>query len=218
MENEMIYPDNTFAICIGRSFGSGGYKVACKLQRRLKVMLYDKEILDKAAEDNNIRKELFEKADEKNVYELPLVVGSTLCMPNPFYMYTNNYLSNDHLFTLQAETIQKLAAKGSAIFVGRCADYVLREHPHLLTVYIADDIELRAKHIQERLGMETIDDATAEVEKVDKDRREYYNYYTSRNWGRADNYDLSIKLSSVGIDYAVDMIVGLMRRRGFPME
>lgn len=181
-------------------------------------MLYDKEILDKAAEDNNIRKELFEKADEKNVYELPLVVGSTLCMPNPFYMYTNNYLSNDHLFTLQAETIQKLAAKGSAIFVGRCADYVLREHPHLLTVYIADDIELRAKHIQERLGMETIDDATAEVEKVDKDRREYYNYYTSRNWGRADNYDLSIKLSSVGIDYAVDMIVGLMRRRGFPME
>lgn len=218
MDNEMIYPKDSFAICIGRSFGSGGYQVACTLQKRLKVKLYDKELMDKAAEDSNIRKELFEKADEKNAYEMPLVIGGTLGMPSTFYMYANNYLSNDHLFTLQAETIQNLAAKGSAIFVGRCADYVLREHPNLLTVYIADDMELRAKRIQARLGMETIEEAMSEVEKVDKDRREYYNYYTSRSWGRADNYDLSIKLSSVGIDYAVDMIVELMRRRGFPVE
>lgn len=218
MENEMIYPKSNFAICIGRSFGSGGYKVACALQQRLKVKLYEKELLDKAAEDSNIRRELFEKADEKNTYEMPLVISGTLGMPNTFYMYANNYLSNDHLFTLQAETIQKLAIKGSAIFVGRCADYVLREHPNLLSIYVAEDIELRAKHIQDRCGIETFEEAIAEVEKVDKGRREYYNYYTSRHWGRADNYDLSIKLSSIGIDYAVDMIVELMRRRGFPIE
>lgn len=214
----MIYPKNYFAICIGRSFGSGGFKVACELHKRLRVKLYDKEILDKAAEDNNIRKELFEKADEKNTYEVPLVFGGSLGMPNTFYMYANNYLSNDHLFTLQAETIQKLATKSSAIFVGRCADYVLREHPHLLSVFIAEDKELRAKNIQNRLKMDSIEDATSEMEKVDKNRREYYNYYSARHWGRADNYDLSIKLSSIGIDYAVDMIIELMRRRGFPIE
>lgn len=218
MENEMIYPESNFAICIGRSFGSGGYQVACELQKRLKVKLYDKELMDKAAENSNIRKELFEKADEKNSYEMPIVFGGSLGMPNSFYMYTDNYLSNDHLFTLQAETIQKLAAKSSAIFVGRCADYVLRDHPHLLSIFIADDVTIRAKRIQERLGLETLESAMSEVEKVDKDRRDYYNYFTSRNWGRADNYDLSIKLSAVGIDYAVDMIVELMRRRNFPIE
>ncbi|MDO5017408.1 MAG: cytidylate kinase-like family protein [Porphyromonas sp.] len=218
MDQGVIYGDQHFAVCIGRSFGSGGYKLAKELQKRLQVNLYDKELLDKAAEDSNIRKELFERADERNSYEIPLVLGGTMGMPNVFYMYSNNYLSNEHLFTLQAETIQNLAAKGSAIFVGRCADYVLRDHPHMISVFIADDIEHRAAAVKKRMNLESEEKAKDEVEKIDKNRRDYYNYYTSKHWGAADNYDLTIKLSSVGIDYAVEIILGLMRRRGFPME
>lgn len=213
----MMYPKDNFAICIGRSFGSGGSKIATELQKKLNVKLYGKEILDKASEDNNIRKELFERADEKNSIEVPILMPSSIGMTNAFYMYTSNYLSNDHLFTLQAETIQNLAFKSSAIFVGRCADYVLREHPNILSIFIADDIDNRIENVQRRLNFQSKNDARSEIEKVDKNRREYYNYYTSRHWGRADNYDLCLKPSSIGIDNAVDMIIELMRRRGFSM-
>ncbi len=214
----MIYPDDVFAICIGRSFGSGGYKLAQHLSKRLQVKLYDKDLLDKAAEDNNIRKELFEQADERNNYEIPLMVGGSLGLPNAFYMYANNYLSNDHLFRLQSETIEKLASKGSAIFVGRCADYTLRNHPHCLSVFVTEDKEIRINNIQNRLDLESPKEAEEEIDKVDKNRREYYNYYTSRYWGRADNYDLCFKLSIIGIDYAIDTIVGLLRQRGFVIK
>lgn len=218
MDERLTLPEDRFVICIGRSFGSGGYDVAKQLHERLKVKLYDKEILDKSAEDSNIRKELFEQADERNNHEIPLMIGGSLGLPNAFYMYANNYLSNEHLFRLQAETIEKLASKNSAIFVGRCADYTLRNHPHRLSIFIAEDKEIRVQNVKERLGFETLKEAEEEVDKVDKNRREYYNYYTSGHWGRADNYDLCLKLSALGIDYAVDMIVELMRQRGFPLN
>lgn len=204
-----------YAICIGRSYGSGGYLLARKLHERLGVPLYDKELLDKAAEDSHIRRELFEQADEQNGYELPLVLSGTLGMPNAFYMPAQSYLSNDHLFSIQAETIQKLGSKGSGIFVGRCADFLLKGHGHLLSIFVTDDEELRAKVVQERLKLSSVEEAQREVERVDKSRRDYYNYYTSRHWGRGDNYDLCLKLSAVGIDYAVEMIIGIMRERGF---
>lgn len=204
-----------YAICIGRSYGSGGYRLAKRLHKRLEVPLYDKELLDKAAEDSHIRRELFEQADEQNRYEMPLVLSGTLGMPNAFYMTAQSYLSNDHLFSIQAETIQKLGSKGSAIFVGRCADYLLREHNQLLTIFVTDDLERRAEVVQKRLNLDSLEEATREAERVDKSRRDYYNYYTSKHWGRADNYDLCLKLSAIGIDYAVEMIIGIIRERGF---
>lgn len=215
MEETILYQPNSFALCLGRSFGSGGYEVAKRLQQRLKVKLYDKELLDKAAENSHIRKELFEKADEQNNFEIPLVLGGSLGIPNAFYMYTHNYLSNDHLFSIQADTIRQLAGKGSAIFVGRCADYLLREHPGRISVFISNEMEQRAAEIKERLELETLEEAESEVEKVDKKRREYYNFYTSGHWGRADNYDLCLNLGALGIDYAVDIIVDLVRQKGF---
>ena len=190
-----------YAICIGRSYGSGGYRLAKRLHERLEVPLYDKELLDKAAEDSHIRRELFEQADEQNGYEMPLVLSGTLGMPNAF--------------SIQAETIQKLGSKGSAIFVGRCADYLLREHKQLLTIFVTDDLERRAEVVQKRLNLDSLEEATREAERVDKSRRDYYNYYTSKHWGRADNYDLCLKLSAIGIDYAVEMIIGIIRERGF---
>lgn len=214
MEETTNYRPHSFALCIGRSFGSGGYEVAQKLQQRLKVKLYDKELLDKAAEDSHIRKELFEQADEQNSFNIPLVVGY-MGMPNPFYLYTNNYLSNDNLFNLQADTIRQLASKGSAIFVGRCADHILRNHPGRISVFIANDLDNRAKEVMERLKLDNLDEASSEVDRIDKRRKEYYNYYTGKHWGRADNYDLCLNLGTLGIEYATEIIVDLVRQKGF---
>lgn len=206
---------NNFALCIGRSFGSGGLKLALALQERLGVKVYEKNILDKAAEDANIRKALFEKADEQNKFNMPIVYGPGLGIPNSFFIYSNNYLSNEHLFTMQAETIERLSEQESAIFVGRCADYVLRDHPQLLTIFVADTLESRVQKVMKRLSLESEDEALSEIEKADKKRSEYYTFYTSRNWGEANNYDLCLRLSNIGTDYAVNIIVELMKHKGF---
>lgn len=211
-------PDNNYAICIGRSFGSGGLKLGMALQERLGIMLYDKNILDLAAEDANIRRTIFEKADEKNRFEMPIVYGAGLGIPNSFFVYTNNYLSNEHLFAKQTETIERLASQNSAIFVGRCADYVLRDHPRMLSIFISDSMERRVERVMKRLEIKSEQEARSEIEKVDKQRREYYNFYTARKWGDASNYDLCFRLGDIGTDYAVSMIEELMYHKGFLME
>lgn len=210
--------DNKYVICIGRSYGSGGLKIGVELQKRLGIKLYDKNILDQAASDANIRRSLFEEADEQTTFKMPIVYGAAgYGLPSSFFVYTNNYLSNEHLFTKQAETIEKLAEEQSCIFVGRCADYVLRNHPHLLSIFVADHIEARIERVKARLNLSSDEEAKSEIEKADKKRKEYYNYYTSRGWGECANYDLSFLLSNIGTDYAVDMIVELMQQRGFDL-
>lgn len=210
---------DTFALCIGRSYGAGGLRFACRLQEVLGVPLYDKNILDRAAQDSNIRKELFERIDEINNFTIPVSYGSVLSGPGSLFMFPeNNYLSNESLFSAQAETITALAEKGSGIFVGRCSDFILREHPNRLSVFITEDKDIRIRKIQEKLDLSSEREALSAMEKLDKERREYYNYYTSKRWGRAENYDISIKLSYFGIDYAIKLIVDLMKKRNFPLK
>lgn len=209
------FREGTYAICVGRSYGSGGLEFAHALSKRLGIPLYDKNILDQAAQNSNIRKELFERADEQATFSIPLVYGAGFAPTSSFFVYSDNVLSNENLFTIQSETIEKLAEKGSAIFVGRAADFILKEHPHLLTLFVTDDEDVRVKEIQKRLEIKEEREAYRELEKIDKIRREYYNFYTSHRWGRAENYDVTLKLSRFGIDYAVELVVDLLRHRGF---
>lgn len=210
---------DTYAVCIGRSYGAGGLTFAHKLQQVLGVPLYDKNILDKAAQDSNIRKELFERIDEVNNFSIPVTYGNIFSGPGSLFMFPeNNLLSNENLFSVQAETITALAEKGSGIFVGRCSDFILREHPNRLSVFITEDKEIRIQKIKSKLSLDSDNEARSMMEKLDKERREYYNYYTSERWGRAENYDISIKLSYFGIDYAIKLIVDLMERKDFPLR
>lgn len=213
------YNQDKYAICIGRSFGSGGGEFAKKLSDRLGIPMYDKNILDKAAEDANIRRELFERVDECNNFSIPMVYGAGFSVPSSFFVYTDNYLSNENLFRMQAETIQELARKSSAVFVGRCSDFVLRNHPHLLTIFVSDDQEHRIRRIQERIeDASDMDEARKMMEKLDKERREYYNYYTGGHWGRAESYDLTFRSSIIGMDYAVKHVEELIKHLGFPVN
>ncbi|MDO5035880.1 MAG: cytidylate kinase-like family protein [Porphyromonas sp.] len=213
------FSKDTFAICVGRSYGSGGLSFAHALSKRLGIPLYDKNILDEAAKDSNIRRDLFEKADEHGTFSMPMVYGADYGVAPPSLMVcANNLLSNENLFNIQSDVIRDLAAKHSAIFVGRAADFILKDHPNLFSIFIAENEELRITRIKKRQNLESDKEAHKEMERQDKTRRDYYNFYTAGRWGRAENYDLSLQLSYFGIDYAVDLVVDVLRHKGFPLR
>ncbi len=214
------YNPNTFVITIGRSFGSGGGKFACELGRRLGLPVYDEKILAKAAEDSNIREDLLQRIDESNDFSVPIVFNTGgVSMPGSVFLYNDNYLSNENLFNIVSDTIKELAKKGSLILVGRCSDFILRDHPHLLSIFVTENKSLRLERIIERIeDVKTEEEAEEYMIKVDRQRRQYYNFYTGGRWGRCENYDLSFKLSELGTDYAISLIAGLLKRKGFPVE
>ena len=122
-------------------------------------------------------------------------------------------MSDKGLFKIQCETIQSIAAQGSAIIVGRCSDYVLRDRENTLNVFLTSPLEERVKRISETEGV-TLEKAEEIVEKQDRNREEYYNYYTFGNWGVASNYDLCIDSSIAGIDGTADIIIEFAKIAG----
>ena len=119
---------------------------------------------------------------------------------------------------MQSETILRLAADSSAIFLGHTADYVLRNHPNLLTVYISEPMPIRIKNLQRDYEGVSDEEAMDRLLKLDKNRRQYYNYYTGMRWGRCETYDLALQPSFFGIDYATDLVMEMIRAKQFPTE
>ena len=190
-------------ITIGRQFGSGGLAVAKELGRKLNIPVYDNELITKAAQDSGFSAELFVRSDEKKkFFSLSAILGSS----------QENYTSESGLFSLQCETIRRIAEQGSAVIVGRCSDYVLREMDSTLNVFLTAPLEVRVERIAERKGIST-DEASVLIEKTDKGREAYYNYYTFGNWGVASTYDICINSSILGIEGTADYIIELIRRR-----
>jgi len=193
-------------ITIGRQYGSGGYDVGELLAKRLGIEFYDKELLARAAKDSGINTELFARADEQptNSFLYSMSLGTSGLHTG--FMATPDYLTNDKLFALQSETIRSIAKEHSCVIIGRCADYILRENPDLVSVFIHSDIERRVARIRERTGM-SADQARQAIKKTDRRRAGYYNYFTDHNWGGVDNYDLAIDSGCIGVEGAVEMIL-----------
>lgn len=217
---DSIFSPELFVITIGRSFGSGGGMFAHALGRSLGVPVYDEELISKAAEESNIREDILKKMDETNDFTMPVVFNTGgMMVPSSVFLYSDNYLSNENLFNIVSDTIKELAHKGSLIMVGRCSDFILRDHPHILTLFVTEKKEIRLQRIMERIqDVKDEEEAEEYMIKVDRQRRQYYNYYTGGRWGRCENYDLAFKLSELGIDYAVTLVTDLMRRKGFPLK
>lgn len=195
-------------ICIGRQYGSGGREIGLGLAKALGIKFYDKEILKKAAQESGIVEELFEKADEKptNSFLYSLSMGAHGQAVN-FTNY-NDYLTNDKLFLFQSKTIKDLAAKGSCVMIGRCADYILRGHRNMLSVYIHAPMELRIQRIAKLKNIEE-DAARSLIKKTDRSRANYYSFYADADWGAADNYDLSLNSGKLGVEKSVEMLQGV---------
>lgn len=194
-------------INIGRQFGGGGLGVADELGKRLGIPVYDKELITKAAQDSGFSAEFFEQTDEKkSFFSLSSFFGGG-------YSVTENYMSDRGLFKMQSDTIERIAEQGSAIIVGRCADYILRDHDNTLNIFLTSPDEIRAERIAERKDI-TIEAAAKLIEEKDKKRAEYYNYYTFGNWGVASNYDLCIDSRILGIEGTAEFIIDFAKKAG----
>lgn len=195
-------------ITIGRQFGSGGKCVADELGRILGIPVYDNELITKAAQDSGFSAELFVQSDEKKrFFSLSTIFSGS------YSSDTENYMSDKGLFKMQSETIRAIAEQGSAIIVGRCSDYILRDMDCVLDVFLTSPAETRAARVAARMGM-NIEKAAEMIEKKDKVRAEYYNYYTFGDWGVASTYDLCLDSSILGIEGTAEFIIDFARKAG----
>ncbi|MDF9831553.1 cytidylate kinase [Parabacteroides sp. PF5-6] len=208
-----MHMKNNMIITIGRQFGSGGREVGQKLAKALGIRYYDKEILRVAAQESGLSEDVFEKADEQTASGLSYALTTGYSYMGMYMPYTD-FLSNDGLFQLQSDAIRKLAENESFILVGRCADYILREHPGLLSFFIHNTKENRIQRIMEYRNQEINEEQAKELMvKTDKSRAAYYNYYTNKTWGAACAYHYSLDVSVLGIDETVALIKEIVERR-----
>ncbi|MBO5260957.1 MAG: cytidylate kinase-like family protein [Coprococcus sp.] len=195
-------------ITIGRQFGSGGRQIGEALAKRMDVPFYDKQLLKEAAKESGICEEIFDSFDEKptNSFLYSLVMD-----PYSLGFGGSTELPLNHKVFLAAfDTIKSLAEKnGSCVFVGRCADYALRDMDNVVNVFIYGDLEDRAKRVAEDKGI-TEYRAKDLIKKEDKSRASYYNYYTSKRWGDMKGYDICINTSRYGIEKTTDILYDII--------
>lgn len=192
---------------IGREFGSGGREVGEKLAAKLGIKLYDKELLQQAAKDSGFCEEIFENHDEKptNSFLYSLVMDTYSVSGYSAAPFLDMPL-NHKVFLAQFETIKKIAEKESCVIVGRCADYALSDNPDCINVFIHADMDVRIKNVSKNLNI-TENKARDIINKTDKQRASYYNYYTSKKWGDSKSYNLSLDAGKLGTDNCVEMIL-----------
>ena len=192
---------------IGRKFGSGGREVGEKLAAKLGIKLYDKELLQQAAKDSGFCEEIFENHDEKptNSFLYSLVMDTYSVSGYSAAPFLDMPL-NHKVFLAQFETIKKIAEKESCVIVGRCADYALSDNPDCINIFIHADLDVRIKNVSRNLNI-TENKARDIINKTDKQRASYYNYYTSKKWGDSKSYNLSLDAGKLGTDNCVEMIL-----------
>ncbi|HIW65312.1 MAG TPA: cytidylate kinase-like family protein [Candidatus Alistipes intestinipullorum] len=203
-----------FVINIGRQLGSGGKPVGEIIARRLGIKLYDKELINLAARESGLCPDIFEKADEKGRKGVFATLVGYLRAPFAGYEggNANNILANESLFRIQSDVIREIASRESAIFVGRCADYILRDNPRCVNVFITADEADRCARLCAREGW-TPEEARSMMERTDSKRASYYNYYSSRTWGQAATYDLCVNSSVLGDEGTADLILEFAARK-----
>ena len=196
---------NNTIITIARQYGSGGHDIGKKLSEELKIPFYDKELLERAAKDSGFCQEIFENYDEKptNSFLYSLVMD-TYSMGYSTAAFAEMPL-NHKIFLAQFNAIKDIAKEGPCVIVGRCADYALADFPNVVNVYLYADMQSRIARIARRHDV-TDSKAKDLIQKTDKSRASYYNYYTNKKWGEATGYDLCLNTASLGIDGTIHMI------------
>lgn len=201
-----------YVITIARGFGSGGKTIGAMLAKRLDIDYFDNDLLRLASEESGINIALFGKADEKvkaNLFKkYNRSYGSKIISPD-----STEFISDDNLFNYQAKIMRDLAAKQNCIIIGRCGDYVLRDDPKAIRIFVCADEQTCIDKVVELYGIDA-DDAKKKIEKIDKSRAAYCKYYTGNDWNDPANYDLCINTTKVGFDGAVDIIIDYMKRKG----
>lgn len=204
---------NRIIVNIGRQLGSGGREIGQMLANDLKLRFLDKELITLAAEKSGLCSEFFEKADEKPTNAFSTLFSMRFPFINDGSIPGYNCLSNDALFKVQSEVIKELAEEQSCLFVGRCADYVLRDNPHCINIFICAPINVRIERIMKQNNL-SMQKAKELIEKTDEKRADYYNYYSSKTWGEAKSYHLCIDSSIMGIEETEKFLLYFIDKQG----
>jgi cytidylate kinase len=196
-------------ITIGRQFGSAGREIGEKVAEYFNIKCYDKELLTRAAKESGFCEEMIQSHDERptNSFLYNLVMDT--------YSFGYNASSfmdmpiSHKVFLAQFDTIKRVASEGPCVIVGRCADYALSDYKNCIDIFIYADEETKLKRIMTRYELSE-PKAKDLIYKKDKQRQSYYNYYSSKKWGRADSYDFSVNSSLLGIEGTVKLIIQLV--------
>lgn len=196
-------------INVGRQIGSGGRIIAKMLADEFKCGFYDRELLTIAAKESGFCEKFFEQNDEQKGF-----FHSLFHMHTPFVgdgSFYDNDFSQEGLFKFQSDTIRRLAEAGSCVFVGRCADYVLRDFDNVVNVFVTASIDDRVAELQKR--KECNEEAALKIiENGEKERSTYYNYYTGKKWGDSSSYDLCVNTSLLGLEATEAYIAEFVRK------
>lgn len=199
---------NKVIINVGRQIGSGGGEIARILADKFDCRFLDKELLNLAAKESGFSEKFFEQSDEQRGF-----LKSLFHIHAPFVgdsnMYRNNF-SEENLFLFQSEAIKKAASECSCVFVGRAADYILRDEPNAISIFITADIESRIDNVSKRMGIDK-EAARKFIEDKEDERSKYYNYYTGKKWGHASSYDLCVDSSILGIEQTAEFIANFIK-------
>ncbi|MDA3732889.1 cytidylate kinase-like family protein [Niameybacter massiliensis] len=194
------------AITINREFGSGGRLVGEKLAEALGMKFVDRLILTEAAKLMGVTEEHLKGFDEKapSIWQTSSInMGSYHGMAVPCYFYS---LTNNDLYVTQVNLIEKMAKESSCVFIGRCANVVLEDHPQKLSIFLHADKEFKKAMIRDVYHFTKADNIEKEMKRVDKERSNYYSNYTGFKWHDATQYDLTIDTGELGIDHTVKLI------------
>ena len=197
-------------INVGRQVGAGGQEIGRKLAQDFDAKFYDRELLNLAAKESGFSEKFFKQNDEKKGFlrglfnvQSPHLTGGSL--------YGSNF-SQDSLFQFQSDAIRKAAAEGSCVFVGRCADYILRDFENVVNIFITASMDFRVENVSKVKELDA-DHAHKLIEQVESRRAQYYNYYTGKKWGAAESYDFCIDASILGLEETEKIIAEYIRKR-----
>jgi len=205
-----------YVISIGREYGCGGREIGRRVSEKLNIGFYDKAILKMTAEKSGIRESYFHLADEMPGGNLlQKIIGSMVGKKDRGpSLEAGELLKPENLFRFQSEVIQKLAEGESCVIMGRCADMVLKEKRELIRIYLYADMEYRIQHVkEEKIFPEGQEEKN--IRRMDRERGEYYKYYTGRDWGDRDLYDLMMDTSGLNVEGAADVLIEYVRKRGY---
>lgn len=193
-------------ITIGRQFGSGGRELGKRLAEAFGFKYYDKELLSEAARRAGISTEFFEKNDERFPSFLNGLFSFAFGMSPTNYYAGSTSISDDSLYRAQSDFIHSLATEGPCVIVGRSADYVLRDHPYAVNLFVHASMDDRVARIRRREPELTPEKARSKAEKINRLRANYYNFYTDKTWGAAESYDLTFNTSLMAMDDIVELV------------
>ena len=203
-------------ITIARSYGSGGKTLGNLLAKDLGINCYSREILRMASDESGINEALFGEVDEK-MKKSPLLFN--ILKKNPYKggvlpPESSDFVSDDNLFNYQAKVIKDLAAQESCIIIGRCADYVLKDHDNCIHVFVCGDMDSKVQRMMHSYSLEE-SAAVERIKETDKQRKKYYSYYTGGDWEAASNYDLCLNTGDMSIEEAAEQILFYLKQKKY---